>query len=279
MNSTDTNQVLVLGATGKTGSMVAKRLSAHEVSVRTAARSGADVHFDWDKQATWQEALRGVTRLYLVSPILRIDFAGLVGRFLDHAERAGVRHVTYLSAYGMERAPAEVALRAVELDLAARDSLTSTVIRPAWFMEDFSETFLQPVNDEIVVPAGDGAESFVSVEDIAAIAAVTLTEPEKHAGRAYAPTGPQALTMAEAAVVISAAAGRTITYRNTDREQWIAAMVSTGIPAEYAAVLRPLTATVASGNGAHPNSDVLDVTGTAPVTFAEFAARTAQAWK
>jgi hypothetical protein len=28
-----------------------------------------------------------------------------------------------------------------------------------------------------------------------------------------------------------------------------------------------------------PNSDVLDVTGTAPVTFAEFAAKTAPAWK
>ena len=279
MNSTDTNQVLVLGATGKTGSRVAERLSAHEVSVRTAARSGADARFDWDNQATWEQTLRGATGLYLVSPILRIDFAGLVGRFLDQAERAGVRHVTYLSAYGMEHAPAEVALRAVELDLAARGSLTSTVIRPAWFMEDFSETFLQPVNDEIVLPAGDGAEAFVSVEDIAAVAAVTLTEPETHARRAYAPTGPQALTMAEAAAMISAAAGRTITYRDTDREQWIAAMVSTGIPAEYAAVLRPLTVTVASGNGARPNSDVLDVTGAAPVTFAEFAARTAPAWK
>jgi len=279
MNSTDSNQVLVLGATGKTGSRVAERLSAHEVSVRTAARSGADARFDWDNQATWEQTLRGATGLYLVSPILRIDFAGLVGRFLDQAERAGVRHVTYLSAYGMEHAPAEVALRAVELDLAARGSLTSTVIRPAWFMEDFSETFLQPVNDEIVLPAGDGAEAFVSVEDIAAVAAVTLTEPETHARRAYAPTGPQALTMAEAAAMISAAAGRTITYRDTDREQWIAAMVSTGIPAEYAAVLRPLTVTVASGNGARPNSDVLDVTGAAPVTFAEFAARTAPAWK
>jgi uncharacterized protein YbjT (DUF2867 family) len=279
MNSTDTNQVLVLGATGKTGSRVAERLSAHEVSVRTAARSGADARFDWDNQATWEQTLRGTTGLYLVSPVLRVDFAGLVGRFLDQAERAGVRHVTYLSAYGMEHAPAEVALRAVELDLAARGSLTSAVIRPAWFMEDFSETFLQPVNDEIVVPAGDGAEAFVSVEDIAAVAAVTLTEPEAHAGRAYAPTGPRALTMAEAAAMISAAAGRTITYRDTDREQWIAAMVSTGIPAEYAAVLRPLTATVASGNGARPNSDVLKVTGTPPITFAEFAARTAQAWK
>jgi uncharacterized protein YbjT (DUF2867 family) len=279
MNNTTADQVLVLGATGKTGSRVAGRLSVDGVSVRTAARSGADVHFDWDNQATWEDALRGATELYLVSPILRIDFAGLVSQFLDQAEPAGVRHVTYLSAYGMEYAPAEVALRAVELDLAARGSLTSTVIRPAWFMEDFSETFLQPVNDEIVVPAGDGAEAFVSVEDIAAVAAVTLTEPEKHAGHAYAPTGPQALTMAEAAEMISAVAGRTITYRDTGREQWIAAMISTGIPAEYVQVLRPLTATLAGGNGARPNSDVLDVTGTAPLTFAEFAAKTAPAWK
>ena len=279
MNSTNTNQVLVLGATGKTGSRVAERLSAHGVSVRTAARSGADTSFDWDNQATWEQTLRGATGLYLVSPILRIDFAGLVGRFLDQAERAGVRHVTYLSAYGMEHAPAEVALRAVELDLAARGSLTSTVIRPAWFMEDFSETFLQPVNDEIVVPAGDGAEAFVSVEDIAAVAAATLTEPQTHAGRAYAPTGPQALTMTEAAQLISTAAGRTITYRDTDREEWIAVMVSSGVPAEYAQVLRLLTETLASGNGARPNGDILAVTGTAPVTFAEFAARTAPAWK
>jgi uncharacterized protein YbjT (DUF2867 family) len=65
-------------------------------------------------------------------------------------------------------------------------------------MEDFSETFLQPVNDEIVVPARNG------VEDIA-VAAVILIEPSKHARRAYAPTGPQALTMAEAAEMISAA--------------------------------------------------------------------------
>jgi uncharacterized protein YbjT (DUF2867 family) len=279
MNNTTAHQVLVLGGTGKTGSRVAGRLSAHGASVRTAARSGADVHFDWDNQTTWEEALSGATGLYLVSPILRIDFAELVGQFLDQAERAGVRHVTYLSAYGMEYAPPELALRAVELDLAARGSLASTVIRPAWFMEDFSETFLQPVNDEIVVPAGDGAEAFVSVEDIAATAAVTLTEPEKHAGRAYAPTGPQALTMAEAAEMISAASGRTITYQDTEREQWIAAMVSSGVPAGYAQVLRPLTATLASGNGARPNSDVLDVTGMAPVTFAEFAAKTAPAWK
>jgi uncharacterized protein YbjT (DUF2867 family) len=83
MNSTDDHQVLVLGATGKTGSRVAARLSAHGVSVRTAARSGTDVHFDWDNPATWEEALGGATGLYLLSPVLRIDFASLVAQFLD----------------------------------------------------------------------------------------------------------------------------------------------------------------------------------------------------
>jgi len=278
MNKSIDHLVLVLGGTGKTGSRVAAKLSALGAGVRTAARSGADVHFDWDNQATFDEALRGVTGVYLVSPVLRIDFAGVVALFLDRAERAGVRNVTYLSAYGVEHAPAEVALRTVELDLASRSSFVSSVIRPAWFMEDFSETFLRPVNDEIAVPAGEGTEAFVSVEDIASVAAATLTEPERHAGRAYAPTGPQALTMAAAARIISAAAGRTIVYQDTDREEWIAAMVSSGVPAEYAQVLRPLTATVASGNGARPNGDVLAVTGATPTTFAEFAAKTAPAW-
>jgi hypothetical protein len=36
---------------------------------------------------------------------------------------------------------------------------------------------------------------------------------------------------------------------------------------------------VADGNGARPNSDILEVTGAAPVIFAEFAAGTAPAWK
>jgi uncharacterized protein YbjT (DUF2867 family) len=65
-----------------------------------------------------------------------------------------VRHVTYLSAYGIDFAPPEVALRAVELDLMGRSSLTHSIVRPAWFMQNFSETFLMPVDDAIVVPTG-----------------------------------------------------------------------------------------------------------------------------
>ena len=279
MNNTVNRRVLVLGATGKTGSRVAGLLSEQGVSVRTAARGGADIRFDWNNPATFEGALQGVTGVYLVSPVMRVDFAGVVSDFLDQAEHAGVQNVTYLSAYGMEHAPAEVALRAVELDLESRGSFTHSILRPAWFMQNFSETFLKPVNDEIVVPSGTGAEAFVNAEDIASVAAATLAVPERHAGRAYAPTGPESLTLDEAARIISAVAGRTIVYRDTDRDEWVDAMVRSGVPAEYGEVLRTLTETIESGRGSQPNGDVLAATGAAPVSFADFAAKTAPAWK
>jgi hypothetical protein len=49
------------------------------------------------------------------------------------------------------------------------------------------------------VPIGDGAEAFVDAEDIAAVAAATLASPEAHAGAQYAPIGPEALTVSDAA--------------------------------------------------------------------------------
>jgi uncharacterized protein YbjT (DUF2867 family) len=269
---------LVLAGTGKTGSRVADRLTKLGLGVRTAARHGADVRFDWDDPTTHSSALADVDRVYLVAPVMRVDFAGQVASFLDLAEAAGVRHVTYLSAFGIDQAPPEVALRAVELDLMARDAITHSILRPAWFMQNFSETFLKPVDGVIAVPTGDGAEAFVDAEDIAAVAAATLASPGAHAGAQYAPTGPEALTVGDAAAVIAGVTGRPATHHDIDRDAWIDGTVAAGVPAEYGAMLRVLTETVASGRGSRPNDDVHDVTGRPPIGFADFARRTAQAW-
>ena len=269
---------LVLGATGKTGSRVANNLTTLGLAVRTAARSGADARFDWDDPGTYAPALVGVDRVYLIGPVMRTDFAGLVKGFLDQAEVAGVRHVTYLSAHGVDAAPPETAMRGVELDLLGRPGLTHSILRPAWFMQNFSETFLKPVDDAIVVPTGDGAEAFVDAEDIARVAAATLADPHAHAGAEYALTGPEALTLAEAATIIGRVAGRTVTHVDLDRDAWVAGAVAGGIPAAYGAVLRTLTETIGTGHGARPTGDVEKATGVAPTSFADFARRTASSW-
>jgi uncharacterized protein YbjT (DUF2867 family) len=270
---------LVLGGTGKTGSRVAAKLTKLGLSVRTAARNGGDVRFDWYDPTTHSPALAEVDRVYLVAPVLRTDFAEQVSSFLDLAEAAGVRHVTYISAFGFDQVPPQwVAHRAVELDLIGRGAITHSILRPAWFMQNFSETFLKPVDGAIAVPTGDGAEAFVDAEDIAAVAAATLASPDAHAGAQYAPTGPEALTVSDAAEVIAEVTGRPVQHNDLDRNAWIDATVAAGVPAEYGEILRMLTETIASGRGSRPNNDVHNVTGTPPISFTDFSRRTAQAW-
>jgi uncharacterized protein YbjT (DUF2867 family) len=269
---------LVLGATGKTGSRVAVGLTSRGLPVRTAARSGAGIAFDWSDRGSYAPALKGAGRVYLIPPLLRLDYADDVSAFLDEAEAAGVAHVTFLSAYGMEHAPAEVAVRGVELDLLQRQRVSHSLVRPAWFMQNFSETFLQPVNGTIAVPTGNGAEAFIDAADIAAVAAATLADPAAHAGAAYSLTGPEALTVADAAALISEATGQTIVHLDVDREEWLAGLAAYGVPAVYGAVLRPLTETVASGNGSRPNGMVEQVTGRPARTLRDFARDNAAAW-
>jgi hypothetical protein len=102
------SNTLVLGGTGKTGARVAAKLTTLGLGVRTAARNGAAVRFEWDDPTSHSPALADVDRVYLVAPVLRTDFADQVSSFLDLAEAAGVRHVTYISAFSFDQVPAPV---------------------------------------------------------------------------------------------------------------------------------------------------------------------------
>lgn len=271
--------VLVLGGTGRTGTLLANLLAERGRIVRTAARHGADALFDWDNPATYAEVLPGADRLYLVTPVLRVAYAEQVAALLDLAEGTGVRHVTYLSAYGADQAPAEVEIRTVEAGLAARAGITHSVVRPAWVMQNFTDDHLPVVDGAITVPTGSGTEAFVDAADIAAVAAETLLHPESHAGAVYSPTGPQALTMAEVAAIITAVTGQSVTHQDIDPETWIGGAVAAGVvPADYAVVLRWLTGTIITGNGSTPNEDIEKVTGRPLATFRDFAQRNAQVW-
>jgi len=277
---TDSQQTtLVLGGTGRTGSLVAQNLIERGLNARTASRRDADALFDWDDPTTHTRALEGVDRVYLVTPVMRVKHAGLVSDFLDLAARAGVRHVTYLSAYGSDQAPREIDIRAVELDLARRGAFTHSILRPAWVMQNFTDEHLPVIDRAITVPTHGGAEAFVDAADIAAVAVETLVDPDAHAGAQYAPTGPQSLTVSDVADIIADVIGEPVTHNDIDAEEWIGGAIAAGVvPADYAVMLRWLTGTIISGNGSRPNDDIEKVTGRPPATFQDFARRNAHAW-
>ena len=78
-----TQTTLVLGGTGRTGSVVAQKLIERGLDARTASRRDADALFDWDDPTTHTRALEGVDRVYLVTSVMRVKYAGLVSDFLD----------------------------------------------------------------------------------------------------------------------------------------------------------------------------------------------------
>jgi uncharacterized protein YbjT (DUF2867 family) len=156
---------LIIGASGKTGRRVTDRLVGAGLRVRRASRSG-ETRFDWEDEATWSPALAGVDAVYITYfPDLAFPGAAeTVGAFADLAVASGVRRLVLLSGRGEEGArQAEIRVQESGADW--------TIVRCAFFNQNFSETFVDAVRyGTLAMPGGDTREPFVDAEDIADIA-------------------------------------------------------------------------------------------------------------
>jgi uncharacterized protein YbjT (DUF2867 family) len=286
--------ILVTGPTGKVGRRLIPLLARRGVTVRAASRSPVTaragiepIRFDWADESTYETARKGVDAMYLVAgPVPGPEHADYMRALLDGATGAGVERVVLLSPYGVDRAPPENPLRRIELAVES-SGVPYTILRPGAFMQNFSEglrwreALVERIRerDEIAAPGGDGVVSYVSTEDIAAVAAIALTE-DGHTGRAYAPFGPEPLTLTQVAEHISWVAGRRIRYVETDRTPIRDALLTAGASPETAEHNSQIYVhAFSSGVLGVLNDDVLDVTGRPPVSFAEFAVGAAAAWR
>jgi uncharacterized protein YbjT (DUF2867 family) len=257
--------VLVTGATGKTGRRVAARLRAAGVPVREGSRR-ADPPFDWEDRSTWDAALRGVGAAYLTYfPDLAVPGAAeTVGELAGRAVGLGVRRLVLLSGRG------EVGAQYAE-QLVQASGADCTVIRAAWFMQNFSEGhLLDPVlSGQVALPAGDIAEPFVDVHDITDIAIAAFSD-DRHVGQVYEVTGPHLITFAEAAAEIGAAIGRDVEYRDVSGPEARDELIRGGLPAEMADDLIVLFAEVLDGHNAYLTDGVRKALDREPRDFGDY---------
>ena len=267
---------LVLGATGKTGSRVASSLQALGREIRKGSRSATPA-FDWNHEGGWDACLEGVTSVYIsYAGDLAIDGStDIIGAFVDKAKHHGVRHLVLLSGRGEEEAQA--CERVVQ-----ESGINWTIVRASWFNQNFSEgAFITMVQDgKITLPAGEVAEPFVDVDDIADVAVVALTEPG-HAGELYEVTGPRLLTFANIAAELSRATRRTIEYQAIPHEAFLASVAESGAPQEVVWIMDYLFSTVLDGRNAHLSDGVERALGRPPKDFTAYALEVAatQTWK
>jgi len=200
---------------------------------------------------------------------------------VERAVAAGVRHGVLSTAMGVEMADEnQNPLRRAE-KLIQASGMAYTILRPNWFMQNFSSGFMLPsirAAGGIFLPAGDAKTSFIDVRDIAAVAAAVLTEAG-HAGKAYALTGSQALSYDEAVTIISRAAGHEIRYVAISDEDMRRSMATAGTPPEQVEMFSGLFNGVRQGWTAPVIPTVAEVLGRPPITLEQFADDHAAAWR
>lgn len=282
-------RVLVTGAPGNVGTPLVSELLERGASVRVAAwdadaarlafgDSAEVVRFDFTDESTYA-AFDGIEAMFLLRPPQIADVRRTIGPALAAAERAGVRHVVFLSIQGAERNPV-VPHRRIEDDLRT-SGMAWTFVRAAYFMQNLSTTHAPDIRrrDEIYLPAGRTSRTaHVDARDVAAVAAVALTEPG-HDGRAYVPTGPAALTYDECAEILSDVLGRKIRYADPTPWHYWRRMARRGMPAAMIAVTIGIYTAARFGLAAGLTDDVQRLAGRPPIGFRRFAADHAAAWR
>ncbi|RVD30412.1 NAD(P)H-binding protein [Mesorhizobium sp. M4B.F.Ca.ET.017.02.2.1] len=265
-----TKPVLILGGTGKTGRRLAERLTARNIPVRIGSRAGTPP-FDWLDKETWGPSLEGVGAVYIsYYPDIAVPGAAeTVEAFARLAVERGVRRLMLLSGRGEPEAQrAEEMLKASGADW--------TILRCAWFSQNFSEGFLieSILEGEVALPVGNVGEPFVDVDDIADVAATVLTEPG-HIGQLYELTGPRLLSFADAVAEIGNAAGRDIRYRQISHAEFAEAVAAHNLPPEFAWLLDELFTKVLDGRNETLADGVQRALGRQPKDFSAYATETA----
>lgn len=277
-------KILLTGGTGKTGRRTARRLAANGHDVLLASRGGGaaeglpGIRFDWGDPHTFDAALAEREAVYLLAPSDVPTSLAAMQPLIDRALAKGIRRFVLLSASSLPKGgPMMGAVHAY-----LEDNVPEwTVLRPTWFMQNFSEQQHQPtIRDEGVIysATGDGRVPFIDAEDIAAVAAEALTRRVAF-NRDLILTGPQPLSYGDVAETIGATIGRPVRHANLTEAELARRFEAAGMEASYAAILAAMDTAIAGGSEDRLSPDVETATGKVPGAFANFAHRVRDAWQ
>ncbi len=274
--------ILVTGSTGLIGSEVVRLLSQAGVPARALVRSRSPqpalpgvtpVIGDLAKPETLSPVFAGCATLFLLTGNGE-DAATLQHHAIAAGREAGVTHVVKLSAFGASAHSNSLVGRLhyqVERELQETE-LAWTMLRPHHFMQNLLSQAANVINEGVVYSSsGDGRIPFVDTRDIAAVAAVTLTQPG-HTGKKYVITGSEALSYRQATEILAQAIGRPLSFIDEPFGEARARLTGAGQPAWLVDSLLAIAAYQRAGGPTETiTSVVADLTGRPPRTFSEFA--------
>lgn len=274
--------IAVTGATGGLGGRIARLLAGDAADLvlvvrdpgraprlpRTQVRAA-----DYADRDAGREALAGVDTLLMVSAAEAADRVDQHRTFIDAAADAGVGQVLYTSIVNAS----PTATFTLARDHAATEAHLRASGLPWTFLRDnlYADYLPLFVGDDAAIrgPAGDGRVAAVAQDDVAAVATVVLCDVAAHANTCYELTGPEALTLAEAAETITRLTGRETRFMDETLEEAYASRASYGAPAWQVDAWVSTYTAIATGELSAVTDHVEGLLGRKPLSLADLLSR------
>ncbi len=230
-------EILVTGATGNTGSLIAGLLKERGVDVRALVRDESkaaslreqDIEVtigDLDQPATLGPAMAGVEKIYLVT------WNGSTAEqqrknVIDAAKESGTPHIVMGGALGAESRIIQQ-LDAANAHLKA-SGLPWTILQPTFFMQNVMSAKETIAQGQLYWDLGEGRVPAIDIRDIADCAVSVLTT-DGHEGKTFDLTGPEAISFYDMAASFSEVLGHEVTYVPVPTEAAKESLMGMGYP-------------------------------------------------
>jgi uncharacterized protein YbjT (DUF2867 family) len=281
--------ILITGATGNIGRELARELDVKDVEFRVLVRDparaaglprrGEQVVGDLGDPATLVPAFDRADKLFLLTPGIATEHTA---HAVAAAQAAGVRHIVHLSSFNVlgDPRPAMGRWHHQREEIVRDSGIPATFLRPGGFMSnafDWAPTIR--AGGYVIDPIGPGRFALIDPADIAAVAALCLTE-DGHEGQSYVPTGDELMTTAEYVRILAAATGLDIEIREAATpDEAVRARFPHGAPPALADAITEGFALMRADTAGFRTDTVERLLGRRPATFADWCARHADTFR
>lgn len=231
-------------------------------------------NINYTRPETIADALNNVDRLFLRIPP-SVEMVDNSSNFVEGAKKNGVKFIVKLSAMGADLEPGYTSGRLHrEVEKIIEESgIPFAFLRPNSFMQSFITRSNPTIKNQNVIslPAGNAKISLVDARDVAAVAAVVLTQNgSHHLNKVYEVTGPEALSHDQLASILSKETGRRISYIGTSEEDLCNRLKNMGIADWFIDNALELYDIYKSDHRSRETGVIEQITGQKPTSFSQF---------
>jgi uncharacterized protein YbjT (DUF2867 family) len=223
--------LLITGATGNIGLEVIRFLYKFGTSDRVIAgvrntgkakRVFRDyprldfVHFDYEDLDTFDNALTGIDKVFLLRPPHISDVERYFKPLISAIKKNSVKGIVFLSVQGAEKSKViphnkiERLIKEYELDYI--------FLRPSYFMQNLTTTLASDIQikRQIILPSANAKFNWIDIENIGEAGAILLSKFEDYKNEAHEITGLENESYVKVTALINQVIENPIRYRNVN---------------------------------------------------------------